>query len=49
MGLRSIRTKNSLFYEEEHSNTKDVLEYAGKNLKSRLKGTLREYVGNKEY
>ena len=39
------------FYSMSKSgaNTKDIIEYAGRNLKSRLKGTLREYVGDKEY
>ena len=39
------------FYSMSKSgaNTQDILEYAGKNLKSKLKGTLREYVGDKEY
>ena len=39
------------FYSMSKSgaNTKDILEYAGKNLKSKLKGTLREYVGDNEY
>lgn len=34
---------------KQGASTEEILEYAGKNLKSKLKGTLNEYVGEKEY